>query len=205
MSLTKASLCISPREFFAEAVNDALRACQVSTFPMVQDYLIGLLEHFLITDNLYPVDEETGQTKTETLAEMYLRAGTLSSNGERYELYKKLGDSSLYVSGFFGDSLQRKLVDIDYYIEMGTSAYDSLTAYASDDLIKKVYLEMAKKFNEFVDVLAHISQESDIGNSDDLLRLYEKYVEFGSNKAKRDLIEKGHIPATGTNGKKHKQ
>ena len=36
---------------------------------------------------------------------------------------KQIGDVSLFVSGFFSDSLRRKLVDVDYYVSIGGVAY----------------------------------------------------------------------------------
>ena len=52
----------------------------------------------------------------------------------RFELLKKLGDRSLYISGFFADSLQRKVVDVDYYAEMGGVAYGALADSAVEEV-----------------------------------------------------------------------
>ena len=35
---------------------------------------------------------------------------------------KQIGDVSLFISGFFSDSLRRKLVDVDYYVSIGGGA-----------------------------------------------------------------------------------
>jgi len=39
---------------------------------------------------------------------------------------KEVGDTSLYVAGFFAKSLTRSLVDVDYYVGLGQSAYAQL-------------------------------------------------------------------------------
>ena len=46
--------------------------------------------------------------------------------GERVKTLKEVGDISLYVTGFFAESLSRKLVDADYYIGLGRGAYAEL-------------------------------------------------------------------------------
>ena len=76
------------------------------------------------------------------LAEMYLKA-TSNEDGINGELLKQLGDSSLYISGF-GDSLKRKVIDIDYYIGIGGSAYATLASYSSEDILSRVFNEIAE-------------------------------------------------------------
>ena len=39
---------------------------------------------------------------------------------------KQVGDTSLYVAGFFAESLTRSLVDVDYYVGLGQNAYAQL-------------------------------------------------------------------------------
>ena len=68
---------------------------------------------------------------------------------------KKLGDLSLYTAGFFGESINRKIIDIDYYIGMGGSAYMSLSAILQNQkTFAELYLELAELFPNLVDVLA---------------------------------------------------
>jgi hypothetical protein len=44
-------------------------------------------------------------------------AGVVQRDGLR-----RVGDASLFISGFFADSLNRSLVDVDYYIDLGERA-----------------------------------------------------------------------------------
>ena len=37
----------------------------------------------------------------------------------------QIGDVSLFTSGFFADSLRGKLVDVDYYVNIGGAAYNA--------------------------------------------------------------------------------
>ena len=76
---------------------------------------------------------------------------------ERVRQLRDVGDTSLYVSGFFAESLQRKLVDVDYYIQMGGAAYGSWRAASAatrnSAVFGEVYDELGAKFPRFVDVL----------------------------------------------------
>src|SRR5688572_22206138 len=156
----------SPRTFFVDQVDSATKKLRFEPLPLSRQYLVDLLEHYMFSSNLLD--------KRETLAELYLKAQN-SPAPIRSDMLKKLGDSSLYISGFFGDSLNRKLVDIDYYVDMGGVAYGHLSHSAADENIGRVYGEFSKRFAEFVDVLTCISQDALIQTNGDLLKLYDRY------------------------------
>jgi hypothetical protein len=112
---------------------------------------------------------------------------------EQREGLRQIGDVSLFLSGFFADSLARKLVDIDYYISLGAYAYGSLSrrdaeAYAA------VFGELAEKFSSYVDVLAEVSDRTSLTSSGELLRLYEKWLRTRSRRSGELLVEQGIVP-----------
>ena len=181
--MSQALLLESPREFFAAQVDDALKRVGFRPLPRSRTYLVELLEHYMVTSNLF-------DPQRDTLAEIYLRAQN-ATQPVRHDLLKKLGDRSLYISGFFGDSLARKIVDIDYYVDMGGAAYGTLAADASDEGLSRVYDEYALHFVEFVDVLTYISQGTLIQTDGDLLKLYGRYLATGSKLAEDELVKKG--------------
>jgi hypothetical protein len=178
----KSILLESPREYFVDRVEEAVKRVKFEPSPLSRHYLVDLLEHYMHSRNLF--------STRDTLAEMYLRAQN-SPQPLRLEMLKKLGDSSLYISGFFGDSLNRKIVDIEYYVDMGGVAYHSLAASAQDEKMSRMFGEFAARFPEFVDVLTFISQEALIQTNGDLLKLYDRYMATGSRLAGEQLVEKG--------------
>jgi hypothetical protein len=174
-------LSVSSKGYFAKLVEEALGKRQLDPGPFVSDYLVQLLETNMLTQNMMV---------HSTFAEMLLRA----QNAEkqlRQELLRKLGDTSLYISGFFGDSLRRKIVDIDYYANIGGIAYGSLSREVPDKNQALVFNQFADRFLDYVDVLTYVSQTSSMQSNQDLLRVYERYVITGSPLAKDQLIERG--------------
>ena len=160
-------------------------------------YLIELLEFFLHTDNLFEKDNEESLGQA-TLAELYLRAS--QDPLKKRVLLKKLGDSTLYISGFFGDSLKRKVVDIDYYAEIGGRAYGTLAAVTPSDRWAKVFAEFSERILEYIDLLTYISQKALVQTNKDLLRLYDRYLTTGSELAKDQLLEQGLLNAQTVKG-----
>ncbi len=138
------------------------------------------------------------------MAEPYLRA-TTAEPATRVELLKKLADRSFYVSGFFGDSLQRKIIDVDYYADMGGAAYSALADCVKEDTFAKLYREYARRFLEFAEVLTHISSKAHIQDEQNIMRLFENYTLTGSEIAREKLLEKGLIAVPRTQSSSKKQ
>ena len=200
-SKTEASnseLISSSTDYFIEIVEEAIVSRKIDTNPVVTKYLSDLLTHYVAADNLF-AESASGKKTQQTLAELYLRAGNTTDNRERIELLKRTGDQALYISGFFGDSLNRKIVDVDYYVNMGCSAYDTLAKAIREVSFTMVYQEIAKKFVQFMDALSYISQRVMPQQRDNLLMLFSRSASVYSGLAQEGLAERGllTIPTTG--------
>lgn len=174
----------SVAEFFQDRVSEAIRNQRVDATTPTECYLVSLLADFTKS----PPDDQPLALKL---------AAAVNSPDERVRQLKDVGDTSLYVSGFFADSLQRKLVDVDYYIDMGGAAYGRLSASVRGTLqgraLSAVFAELAEKFREFVDVLTEI-RASGSAAAFDVLRLYEVWLKTGSRRAAQLLREHGIEP-----------
>lgn len=177
----------SVAEFFHDRVSEAIRNQGVDTTTPTECYLVSLLADFLKA----PPDDEPLALKL---------AQAVASPDERVRQLKDVGDTSLYVSGFFSDSLQRKLVDVDYYIQMGGAAYTQLARYFRGNpnsvVFGDVYDELANKFPRYVDVFAEVAEETMTGNLG-LVQLYERWLRTGSEWMERRLRAQGVIPTKG--------
>jgi hypothetical protein len=192
--MSQVGFVISSEGFFQEAVDEACAKRKLVAVPAVKEYLVQLMQHYLHARNLFEqdVNETNGKREPSTLAEMLLLAGQAPLT-EKQGLLKKLGDRSLYISGFFGDSLERKMVDIDYYAEMGGTAYGYLAECVHEDTVAHVYKTFSQRFLEFVDVLTYISHQSMVQNDQNILRLYDLYLRTGSELAREKLVEVGVV------------
>jgi len=181
------TLVTHPQEYFRQLVLEAMGRQSVAAQPETEFYLVNLLQQFMVTDRLYPRGEEP-------LALMVKEALEQTAIEAQRVLFKQVGDVSLYVAGFFQDSLNRKLVDVDYYIDMGGTAYKQVANLADDTTFRSVYEELADKFGTFVEVLADVSDKTTSKSEANLLRLYELWVRTRSERAAKQLQEAGIIP-----------
>jgi hypothetical protein len=175
----------SPTEYFRELVEGALQRQHLAAGELTSFYLVNLLAGFV---HLERSPAAAGEPLGVRLAMALQSAGARQRDGLR-----EVGDLSLFISGFFSDSLNRRLVDVDYYIHLGERAYGSL-ARQGDAPLGDVFDELAGKFPAFVDVLTEISERTALTSNSDLLRLYEKWMRTGSRRTGDLLASKGIVP-----------
>lgn len=190
----KLQLVTEPKEFFYELIRDALSSQRVKVQPETEFYLVHLMERFISTDSLYPRSSD-GSLQDEALALMVKDALEQVALEQQRSLFRHVGDFSLYVAGFFQDSLNRKIVDLDYYIGMGGAAYRAVAEREDSQQKQKIYGELAEKFPRFVDVLAEVSDKTSPRSEKDLLRMYDVWMRTRSERAARALQEAGIIPS----------
>jgi hypothetical protein len=177
------------QEYFREMVGGALSQRRLQIQEATEFYLVNLLARFLEREQLFTGPDDEAQI--EPLALMLKRAME-GDRQTRWQNLKRLGDTSLFVSGFFGDSLARSLVDVDYYIAMGERAYDALSGEPRGlSGGQQLFSELAERFPQFVDLFAEIAELSELTSNRGLVRLYERFLLTGSERVARRLQERG--------------
>lgn len=177
----------SPAEYFRELIGEALTRQHLTAADLTEYYLVNLLCQYVRPDARIDAAEQE-----QPLAVRLARA--LESGGhEQRSRLRRLGDYSLFMSGFFSDSFRRRVVDVDYYKSMGEYAYGSLSR-SDDEAFAEVFGELARKFVGFMDVLSDVSERTAISSSGDVLRLYEKWLRTGSRLDGQRLVDRGIVP-----------
>jgi len=176
-------------EYFRELVSETLGNRNFKVQEATEYYLVNLLARFLERGQLF-VETPDG-AEEEPLALMLMRA-LAADRARRYQGLKRLGDTSLFVSGFFGDSLALAAVDASYYIAMGGRAYGALGAGAVAPAgMAGLYAELSERFEQFVDLFAEIAELSELSSNRGVVRLYERFLLTGSRRVARRLEERG--------------
>jgi len=189
----------SLKEFFRDALHDALAHQHVAVEGETEHYVVNLLTLFSDADALY--EREPGgqpRSRLKPLAVMLGEALEAPTQEARFRALQRLGDVSLFIAGFFSAGFARKLVDIDYHIAMGGRAYGTLAENcnpARGRTMRQVFAELAAKFTPMVDALNEISETSYQHSDRDRLRLYELWVKTGSERSRRLLRKLGVEPA----------
>jgi len=184
------------REYFHDALQDALVHRNVAVEDQTEHYVVNLLTLYARSENLFePTHAGIGIKPLVKMLSDALEAPTAS---ERERGLQRLGDVSLFIAGFFAHSFARKLIDVDYHIAMGGRAYCTLAqglAHGRKQVLSTVFAELADKFLPLVEALWEIADASRQYTQADILRLYEIWLKTGSPRA-RGLLRQLGLEAT---------
>ena len=179
-------------DFFHKHVKESIQNQNIKITKISEHYLAHLLADFTLTHKVFKLT----RNNIRPFFLIYHQAQFETAN-RKIKIFKELGDFSLFITGFLPDSLNRKIIDVDYYISLGRSAYENLSVlfeeiHESD--FNLLFCELAEKFVAVTDILAEISSESFTQWNDGILRLYERWLKTRSKRDERLLFRKGIIP-----------
>jgi hypothetical protein len=181
-------LANSVEGFFHDEVDRAFRDRGLECGTLVEHYVVQLLAAY------------AAQGISDAPLALRLAAAIDAAPRERRKSLREIGDTALYLSGFWADSLSDKLVDVDYYIELGGSAYGELARGGpgwTGDPFGAVFGELAAHFTRFVEVLSLVSRRTTghAASNEDVLRLYRTWQRTGSAHAAARLASLGVVPS----------
>jgi len=172
-------------DFFRELIRGAMRGQRVATSETAEHYLVSLLERF--------TRPEPGWQK-RPLALDFLESFHAADSSKKAGKLRRVGDTSLFLSGLFMEHLERQMVSTDYYISLGRSAYSHLARAPQRGGAGAVFGEMADRFPDLVRVLTEISFEQMFRSDQHVVRAYSRWLRTGSQRDARWLIRRGILP-----------
>jgi len=193
---------LSLQEFFKDSVANAMSKQRLAADDHTAYYVVNLLTLFARSEALF--DKTHNGVELRPLALILAEAVDSSTPEERNHALQRVGDIALFTAGFLGEGMARKLVDIDYYVHMGGSAYSTLAETVRGSrrgqVYSAVFAELSVKFQDFVDVLADVCSDPNAHDDIDILRLYEIWQRTGSKRAAQLLRSRGIEPDTVLDG-----
>jgi hypothetical protein len=173
-----------PTEFFRNLVQTAMVAQQFTSEEETEFYLVHLLERHI---------RMRGEILDRPLGVAFLEA-TQANPPERFERFRSVGDTALFVSGLFTDSLEGTLVQPAYYVDLGRSAYQRV-AEASQSRLRQMFQALAAQFSDLVRVLGEISVSELFASDRDTLRIYRRWLFTRGSADAAKLVRRGVIPS----------
>ena len=120
-------------------------------------YLSLVLDQFGESAKLF--EEEQGRLKEKVLGVKLLESSYLPET-QRKRCLKEIGDTALFVSGYFYESLNSKLIDVGYYENLGQIAYKNLDGFFPKAYeVQSFYKNLSQRFNCLTNLVSVISRE----------------------------------------------
>jgi hypothetical protein len=104
-------------------------------------------------------DQIDGKIREKILGIKLLEASQLSKDKQKAAI-KDVAETSLLVCGYFADSLNKKIIDVNYYQDLGKIAYsqlNSMTPVAYD--VPSFYKKMSNSFSSITLLMNLVSKK----------------------------------------------
>lgn len=146
-------------------------------------YMGNMLARFGDSDELFTYEQ--GERGIRPLALLYRDAVETSSEWERCQLLRKLGDTALFIGAVFPENYARKGIVRDYFVGMGGGAYDYLGDNARQ--YRHVFAELASKFGRMLELVARACARQRAYDAADVINLYQRWRNSGDPRLAAEL------------------
>lgn len=120
-------------------------------------YSSKVLNDFSISEKLFEIKE--GKVTEKILGRKLLEVNFHEKEMQK-EIFKDVGDTALFLCGYFSESINKKILSIKYYQNLGRSAYLNLNSIVPNYFgMTSFYKKISDSFYQLSSLIAKISQE----------------------------------------------
>jgi len=150
-------------------------------------YSSDVLGKFSLSDHFF--DSVDGKVKEKILGIKLLEASQLSKD-EQKKVYKEIGEVSLVLCGFFSESVNKKIIDLQYYSNLGKMAYGHLNYLSPSFLdIPSFYGMMATSFEVITRLISVLASKNKFQKDSTFSKLMKN-----ENLSETELLVSGILP-----------
>lgn len=150
----------SMQVYFREALEASVRCSSIKVTQTAQAYMVQLLHEFSRSEVAFA---GTDYGEKIVLAHM-LERGLLAESQEALKIYRHLGDTCLYLLGFFRESALERVVSQRYYNDMGAQAYWQAANLARSHY-SSLFYELSERFNDMVILLENVAKYKNLSEN----------------------------------------
>lgn len=150
-------------------------------------YSSDVLDKFSLSQEFFEVSD--GKVREKVLGVKLLEATQLPRE-EQKRVYKEVGDMSLMLCGYFSESVNKKIIDVHYYAQIGRTAFGHLNNVVPSFLdIPCFYGMVATSFGPLTSLISMLASKSGQHKDHYLLQVLKKDAVSDT-----DLLAAGIIP-----------
>lgn len=180
----KITIISKPSEYFKQLTLQAATSAGLSYTQDALDYIASLLNRSL---------KSRPNEETQGLMAVSLMSALEKTPIEQLRVSQQVGDISLTVAGVFSDSLNKKLLNIEYYVEMGTTGYQLAHQLSQTHESETLFWELSNRFSIYLEILHRVAHKVGLINAKNILNIYEKWLQTQSPHFKKLLAANGII------------
>lgn len=153
--------------FFFEGLNELNKKSLCPVPESIIFYSSEVLDKFSLSHKFFEISE--GKVREKILGLKLLEAMQMSKE-EQKRTYKEVADMSLLVCGYFSESVNNKIVDTNYYAQLGKMAYGHLNSMSPSFLdIPCFYSMVSTCFESMTMLMSNFASKNRTGLETDLV------------------------------------
>lgn len=187
-STKKIILSTNLKGFFFDGLSELNKKSLCPVPESVIYYSSDVLDKFALSQDFFETSD--GKVREKVLGIKLLEA-TQMNREEQKRIYKEVGDMSLIVCGYFAESVNKKIIDIHYYSQLGKMAYSHLNSVTPNFLdIPHFYGMVATCFESLTTLMTLMAaKEKNFDNN-----LIFKKIMSGEVVSKKEMLSSGITP-----------
>lgn len=138
-------------------------------------YLGDMMHRYSRSDHFF--DYQEGELDNRPLALLYGDARAASNHGQRCLLLQRLGDMALFLGAFFPERYVRRGIEREYFVGMGSAAYDYLAEQGRQN--RHIFKELTEGFSFMLELVALAGEHGGEESNKQVMRLYARWLETG--------------------------
>lgn len=185
----KIILSTNLKGFFFEGLSELNKKSLCPIPESVIYYSSDVLDKFALSEDFFEVSE--GKVREKILG-MKLLEATQFSREEQKRVYKEVGDMSLMVCGYFSESVNKKIVDVQYYSQLGRMAYSHLNSVTPSFFdIPSFYSMVATCFESLTTLMTAMASRERFDSGNNLL--FQRVMQ-GHDVSEKEMLISGVLP-----------
>lgn len=187
----KIILSTNLKGFFFEGLSELNKKSLCPIPESVIYYSSDVLDKFALSEDFFEVSE--GKVREKILGMKLLEATQLSRE-EQKRVYKEVGDMSLMVCGYFSESVNKKIVDVQYYSQLGRMAYSHLNNVTPSFFdIPSFYSMVATCFESLTTLMTVMASKERFASGNNLL--FQRIMQ-NQDVSEKEMLISGVLPST---------
>jgi hypothetical protein len=175
--------------FFFEGLNELNKKSLCPVPESIIFYSSEVLDKFSLSQDFFDVSE--GRVREKILGIKLLEAMQMSREDQK-KTYKEVADMSLLVCGYFSESVNKKIVDTQYYAQLGKMAYGHLNNVSPSFLdIPCFYNMVSTCFEAMTTLMTNLATKNKYGYENEVIFKKVLASQYVSDK---ELLVSGIIP-----------
>ena len=197
MAEKKIELNLRPLEFFRVELRKSIKKNKAPLDPESETYLVNFL-----ADKAYPRSQQSSANVLDVLEKplaLIYKTAHEAKGSQKISLMQTVGDTSLFITGFFTEFFNQKTFSRSYYMDLGSSSYHIAAnhiakGYPNHSLLVGIFSFLSNHFYRVAEIISDLSDRLRTSDYEDIYAVHKLWETKKTEQLLKVLKKEGIIP-----------